>query len=178
MDLFDGTGLAGWDHVGDGGFELADGTLETRGGMGLLWYRDHEFADFDLTLEWRVRSAADNGGVFVRFPEPRGDPWNPVDEGYEVQILDDPGAGDRATGAVYRLAAPSSHASQPTGEWNRFEIRAVGHDYTVTLNGTVVTRYRGDRRLRGHVGLQNHDDGSRVQYRAVRVTELTPGNET
>lgn len=172
MDLFDGTRLDGWEHLGDGGVEVVDGVLRTRGGMGLLWYRARQFADFELEVGWRVRHGADNGGVFVRFPDPRGDVWNPVDEGYEVQILDDPAAGDRATAAIYRLAAPTAHASRPPGQWNRFVIRAVGQRYTVTLNGTLVTTYDGDRALRGHIGLQNHDEASLVEYRAVRVTEL------
>lgn len=176
MDLFDGSGLDGWEHIGDGGFELVEGTLVTRGGMGLLWYRPRQFGDVVLEVEWRVRSVADNGGVFLRFPDPQGDPWNPVEQGYEVQILDDPDAGDRATAAIYRFAAPTSPASHPPGEWNRFAIRAEGQDYTVTLNDVVVTRFRGDRSLRGHVGLQNHDDESVVEYRAVRVTELAGGD--
>jgi hypothetical protein len=37
------------------------------------------------------------------------------------------------------------------------------------LNGRQVTSFQGDRGLSGYIGLQNHDDGSNVQYRDVWV---------
>src|SRR5690349_1832046 len=41
LQLFDGT-LTGWHQCGPGGFDIADGVLTARGGMGLLW-NDREF---------------------------------------------------------------------------------------------------------------------------------------
>jgi hypothetical protein len=32
-----------------------------------------------------------------------------------------------------------------------------------------VTSFQGDRGLSGYIGLQNHDDGSKMQYRDVWV---------
>lgn len=172
MDLFDGETLAGWRHAGAGGFEVVEGALEARGGMGLLWYPARQLADFVLELEWRTTRPTDNGGVFVRFPDPGDDPWVAVHEGYEVQILDEADEPERRTGSIYTFAAPTMAASRPPGTWNSFVISVRQQDYEVELNGHLVTRHHGDRRLRGHVGVQNHDERSRVQYRALRVTEL------
>jgi hypothetical protein len=94
-----------------------------------------------------------------------------VKEGYEIQICDAAPAKHR-TGSVYSFQDASALPTRPPGEWNHYEIRVVGQHYTVRVNGVTVNEYDGDRSERGHVGLQNHDDESRVSFRNVRVTEL------
>jgi hypothetical protein len=50
------------------------------------------------------------------------------------------------------------------------EIKAVGPEITVALNGKAINTYKGERSLRGMVGLQNHED--EVSFRNVRIKEL------
>ena len=106
-----------------------------------------------------------------------------VDKGYEIQI-DDRGYnpdtntfGDptHQTGAIYGIAAASHLASRPVGEWNTFEIEARGQEIRVKLNGALVSQLTGDgsRPARGHIGLQNHHAGSRVQFRNIQVEPLS-----
>jgi hypothetical protein len=113
------------------------------------------------------------GGVFVRFPDPGNDPWNAVNNGYEVQI-DDSGAPDGAmihiTGSIYSFAPATKLASNPVGEWNYYEIRAIGQSYKVILNGEEVTDFVGSRSTRGYVGLQDHN--GTVTIRNVRIMEV------
>lgn len=171
--LFDGATLDGWTHAGPGEFEVVGGLLQTRGGLGLLWYSAREFGDFLLELDWRVTASTDNSGVFVRFPDPGGDPFVAVDRGYEIQINDNPGGDPQKTGAVYGFQAATARASRPVGQWNHYAIQAVGGNYTVRLNGVLVNQFAGidpNRAGRGYLGLQNHDPGSTVQFRAIRVT--------
>ena len=173
--LFDGATLDGWKQAGPGGFTVVDGTLQSFGGMGLLWYTKKQFSDFVLKCDWKEVHFGDNSGVFVRFPDPGNDPWVAVNNGYEVQI-DNVGAPDGdpidKTGAIFSFQAPSRVASNPVGEWNFYEIQAVGQDYTVILNGEKVTNFFGSRGTTGYVGLQNHDDTSTVTFRDVRIMEL------
>jgi Domain of Unknown Function (DUF1080) len=168
--LFDGSGLHGWRMAGPGSFELVDGRLESRGGMGLLWYSVCAFRDFVLDVDWQVVHAQDNSGVFVRFPDPGDDPWVAVHEGYEIQIHDTAGEKVHRTGGIYSFAAPSMVASNAPGAWNHFGIECAGQEYAVVLNGVEVTSFTGDRRTEGHIGLQNHDPHSRVRFRRVTVT--------
>jgi hypothetical protein len=181
-------GLAGWAMAGHGRFnQVGDGVLETEGGPGLLWYTPETFDDFVLRVEWRASAVEDNSGVFLRFPplgssHPDADWRLAVTDGYEVQIDDrgyDPqekrfGSPLHRTGAIYRLAPAEVMASRPTGDWNVFEITALGLDISVLLNGTPVARLERDvgRPRRGHIGLQNHHDGSRVQFRGIRIRRL------
>jgi len=157
--------------AGPGEFIAEGDTMYAQGGMGLLWYATKDYEDFQLTLEWQVSAAENNSGVFVRFPDPGDDPWIAVNQGYELQICDT--AGDQHnTGSVYSFQGPSSIPTKPVGEWNKYSITVVGQEYTIAVNGVVVNKYTGERTLRGFVGLQNHDDGSPVRYRNIRVREL------
>lgn len=175
VKLFDGRSLQGWSQAGPGGFDVVDGVLQSRDGMGLLWYHARRFADYELHLDWRVTAATDNSGVFVRFPDPGDDPWVAVDRGYEIQINDNPDGDPQKTGAIYNFQQPITQASRPVGEWNHYRIRVEGHRYQVFLNGVKVNDFTSthpDRGLEGYVGLQNHDPDSRVQFRHIRVRPL------
>jgi Domain of Unknown Function (DUF1080) len=185
--LFRGT-LIDWQMAGSGRFNTIGGeVLESEGGPGIFWYTKAAFADFVLCVDWRLSSLEDNSGVYVRFPPlNRDDPehdWQVADrQGYEVQIDDrgyDPEQQSfnsplHLTGAIYKLAPALKRASRSVGEWNRFIIEAQGHRLSVTLNGELVSDLRADesRLRRGHVGLQAHHPGSRVQFRNIRVREL------
>lgn len=85
--LFDGTAaaLARWSQAPSGSFALRpeDSSMETVGGLGMLYYTgaedddeapDEVFRDFSLKLQYkeaRTDTGWSNGGVFVRFPDPR-----------------------------------------------------------------------------------------------------------
>jgi hypothetical protein len=98
-------------------------------------------------------------------------------DGYEVQIdergVDDngnPGSSLHRTGAVYKLAPSSGAASNPAGAWNHYEIKADGGKIAVKLNGNPIAELQnGTRRTKGHIALQNHHPGSKVQFRNVRI---------
>src|SRR5687768_18018581 len=168
--LFDGTSTNGWRQCGPGSMELVEGTLVTKGGMGLFWH-EKELIDFALTVDWKTSKKEDNAGVFVRFSNPGDDPWNAVKSGYEIQIHD-ASTGNKGTGSVYSVQGATAAVSNPPGEWNTYEIRCIGQNYTVKLNGKVVNQFKGDKAERGHVGLQNHDDKATVAFRNVKVVAL------
>jgi type 1 glutamine amidotransferase len=160
----------GWQQAGPGSFKVNNGVATAEGGMGLWYYSPTPYKDFVLRLDYRQGKPSANSGVFVRFPRVDGDPMIPVNEGYEVQIY---GGADvkNPTGAVYNFKAPSEVPQKAPGEWNEMEIKAVGPEITVTLNGKVVNTYKGERSLQGMVGLQNHED--EVSFRNVRIKELS-----
>ena len=173
VQLFDGTTLNGWTQAGPGNFVVDNGALRSQDGLGLLWYSLAQFRDFELSVDWKITLAGDNSGIFIRFPDPNGDPFNAVREGYEVQI-DDLGAPDGApiykTGALYGVEPPLVAAAKPPGQWNTYVIRVVGQTYNVTLNGQpVITNFVGNRSRRGFIGLQNHLPKDVVFFRNIVV---------
>ena len=176
VSLFDGATLNGWVQAGPGNFVVDNGTLRTQGGLGLLWYSLAQFRDFELSIDWKITQTGDNSGIFIRFPDPNGDPFNAVREGYEVQI-DDLGNPDgtmiHKTGAIYDVQPPLTLPSHAANSWNTYVIRVVGQAYNVTLNGTaVITDFTGNRSTRGFIGLQNHLPKDVVFFRNIVVTPL------
>ncbi|WP_411075641.1 ThuA domain-containing protein [Streptomyces sp. cmx-4-7] len=175
--LFDGSSTTGWKQAGPGGFTLADGTLTSQGGLGMLWYSAKEFTgDYSLKLDWKA-AGDDNSGVFLGFPA-SDDPWSAVNNGYEIQI-DATDAADRTTGAVYGFksadVAARDAALNPPGEWNTYELRVTGERLEIFLNGTRINDFTNTdpvRSLRqGHIGLQNHGTGDDVSFRNIRIKQ-------
>jgi hypothetical protein len=174
--------LAVWRMAGAGGFCMQpDGAIESYGGSGILWYPHEVFQDFALSVEWRITRSEDNSGVFLRFPPLADSPQPAIEQGYEVQIDDrgfDPdrqllGSPLHLTGAIYRLAPALRRPSRGVGEWNLFEITAREATIAVILNREEVSRLEdASRAPRGHIGFQNHHDGSTVQFRNLRVAQL------
>ncbi|RKR86244.1 type 1 glutamine amidotransferase [Micromonospora pisi] len=173
--LFDGTqaSLNQWRQAGPGGFTLADGTLTSNGGMGLLWYPVRTFANYSLKLDWMM-PGDDNGGVFIGFPDPQGDPWQPVDAGHEIQIDATDADPSRTTGSVYSLQAPDTAARaaalNPPGSWNTYEIGVHGQRVEIWLNGVKINDYTSTRNIaNGYIGVQNDGAGMDINYRNIRI---------
>ena len=127
---------------------------------------------FMLKLEWKVSDEGDNSGVFVRFPDPDDSPSIAVREGYEVQIDDKASDPIHQTEAIYDFAAPSKVVSKPPGQWNTMEIQTQDQSYTVIINGQKVTEFTGSRMTEGYIGLQAHDDKSKVSFRNIMIKEI------
>ena len=78
-------------------------------------------------------------------------------------------------GSTRRTGSPASALkSRQPGEWNDFEIVAQGSNFTVRLNGELVNEATDYENAypEGHVGLQNHFNGYRVQFRNLRIKRL------
>ena len=172
--IFDGKTLNGWKMAGEGKFVLveSDAALQSEGGMGLLWYSEKIYKNFILKLEWKASDEGDNSGVFVRFPDPDDSPNNAVRAGYEIQIDDKAGDAIHQTGAIYDFTAPSKVVSKSPGQWNTMEIQAIDQSYTIAINGEKVTEFTGSRSTEGYVGLQAHDDKSKVFFRNIIIKEI------
>lgn len=117
--------------------------------------------------------------------------WYSIFCGEEIQVLDGTNGDAIKTGSVYNFAnlnADSSHVTdRAKGQWHTMEIRLVGQQYTILVDGQVVNQYDNaipERSSRGgdppstarqfatgFVGLQNHETG--LFYRNPRVKELT-----
>jgi 3-keto-disaccharide hydrolase len=192
IQLFNGQDLTGWKHVGPGGDTVADGLIQTHGGMGLLYYTEKKFCDCELRVVYKMRDENDNSGVFIRIPiEPR-EAWMPVNYGYEVQIDNHPETSGEdeyhVTGTLYSLTKPLAKPGKPGPEWNTMEITLDGPHTIVSVNGVKVTDYtegqpvppkkfqfepeRGRRPDCGYIGLQNHSDKDIVFFKTVEYKPL------
>ncbi len=173
ISLFNGKNFDGWDIIGDkDAWQVKDGLIVCNG-KGSGWLKTKwEFDDFIFRFEWRIKRGGNSGFFFRALPV--ADPWV---NGFEVQILDDGGQiGLTNCGAIYGLAAPKTNPVK-SGEWNSYEIRAIGERVQVYFNDSLVhdldlsaNPEMAKRPKRGYIGLQNH--GDYVEFRNLRIKEV------
>lgn len=164
-----------WRQAGPGQFVVDQGIATGQGGMGLWWYSGRTFTNFVLRGEFLQEQPIADSGIFIRFPDPLGDPWNAVHKGHEMEI-GDPSPEDPTwrTGSIYPFAASVRANTRPVGQWNEYELTAVGHTYVVRINGEEVTRWTDpkERSASGYIGLQNYNDDKIVRHRNLILQEL------
>ncbi|GAB1818807.1 ThuA domain-containing protein [Herbidospora sp. RD11066] len=180
--LYNGS-TTGWQQVGAGSFSNSSATLTSSGGMGMLWYGTKQFGSYSLKLDWKLTGDS-NSGVIVGFPTP-GSAQGALDTGHEVQI-DATDSSDKTTGAIYGFKAADQTARDaalnPPGSWNTYELLVEGERLQVFLNGAKIndfTNTDANRSLtQGYIGIQNHGSPDVVQYRNIRIKELTTTTPT
>ncbi len=169
--LFNGKDLTGWTGFGtakDLGWTVADGTLKSAGKAQNL-ISTKRFWNFELHVEYKVAENS-NSGIGLRGR-------------YEVQIVDDFGKKPEShgNGALYSRIAPPVNASKKAGEWQTVDIRLIGRDLSVTLNGKpLITKQKiegltaiaidGYEGLPGVIELQG--DHGPVEFRSIVLTPL------
>jgi len=192
--LFDGHSTDGWrgymmETIPDG-WQALDGEL-TRVGRGSDIITTEQFANFDLTLEWKVELGGNSGVLFRAVEGPdriyMGAP--------EMQILDDENHADgrsplTSVGSNYALHPAPPGLAHPVGEWNSLRILVDGNHVEHWLNGVRTVQYElgsadwlervaaskfsewpeYGQASRGHIGLQEH--GDRVAFRSIKIRRL------
>ena len=128
--LFDGHDLTGWSVLdgttGRSGSWSAKQGILTNGPLAGNLVSEKKFWNFALHVEYRIPPGS-NSGVGLRGR-------------YEVQIIDDIGKPPsvHSNGAIYSRIAPVTNASKEPDEWQTFDIRLVGRQATVVLNGVKI----------------------------------------
>ncbi len=127
--LFDGRDLTGWSQSPTpprgAGWSVKQGLVTNGPGSGNL-ISDRKFWNFILHVEFRIPPGS-NSGIGLRGR-------------YELQITDDIGKIPtvHSNGAIYGRLAPIVNASKEPDEWQSVDVRLVGRQVTVTLNGVRV----------------------------------------
>lgn len=192
--LFDGKTTEGWkgykkDKPG-AGWQVVEGVLTlTKGGGDICTVE--EFADFELTLDWKVAPKG-NSGVMYRVAETRGAPY---ETGPEYQVLDDAGHGDgknalTSAGSIYAVYPPARKVVKAAGEWNTTKIVAKGSKIEHWLNGEKVCEAEigsedwnarvakskwakvatYGKEPKGKIDLQDH--GDKVEFKNIKILVL------
>lgn len=206
LTLFDGRSAEAWEFREKAWVVDEDGHLTCQmeeviqksgkkkiRGMGYIWTRE-SFSDFVLDLEYRLSPLA-NSGVFFRT-----DPIDPVQSGFEIQLLDDQGVQregvtpepKKSNAALYDCQAPTPHLPRANGQWNRLRLTCRGSLVKVEMNNQIVneidlqlwdqagknpdgtsnkfTKPLNARPKSGRIGFQNH--GKQVWFRNIQVAVL------
>jgi hypothetical protein len=149
---------------------------------------------------YNVTNLAGTGPLTVNGNANNHQHWTQVYCGHEIQINESltgggpqPSSDPIKTGSVYgfrNLNAQQSgtHERLVKGVWHEFEIRTIGQQYTVLVDGKMINQFdnsipkiasrNGDpptmaRQLAaGYLGLQTHGGNDRISYREMQVKEI------
>jgi hypothetical protein len=194
--LFDGKTTNGWRvYKKQGtpeGWKAVDGVLTRVAEEGDLISVD-EYANFELSIDWRIPEGANSGIFFHGIEKDDGPIYYSAPE---YQLLDDqrhPDAKNGPThqcGANYDLIAMSKPVCKPAGEWNTTRLVVRGPHVEHWLNGEKVVEYElwsdawkelvakskfkqwpdyGMAKT-GHLGLQEH--GFKVEFKNIKIKTL------
>jgi hypothetical protein len=186
--LFDGKTLNGWKLLGGhgSGYSVQDGKIVLpRGGGGNLLY-EKEFANFILRFEFKLEEGSNNG-LAIRAPLSDADM---AYQGMELQIIDNTAERYKNIqpwqkhGSLYHVFPARTGALKPTGEWNEQEVRALGRQVTVILNGVTILdanldsvtdpeilgKHPGLQRKSGHIGFLGHNEP--IEFRNIRIKAM------
>jgi hypothetical protein len=131
LTLFNGKDLTGWRSIVPGseisGWSAENGLLVSNG-KGSDLVTTGKFWNFKLHVEYRIPKGS-NSGIGLRGR-------------YELQIVDDLGREPNlhGSGAAYTRILPTENAYTGPDQWQTYDIRLVGRDVTVTLNGKTVVK--------------------------------------
>ena len=183
--MFNGRDLTGWQTKGN--WMIEEGNILTlkprKGEHGWQRFEDYitterKYGNFVLKLDFEFDKRG-NSGVFMRIADPK----NPVNTGFELQILDTHGKknpGHHDCGGIIATSGPSKNMVKPAGQWNEYIIYVNGCRLKVTLNGEQIQDFDisktglKDRPLIGYIGFQ--DEAKNIWYRNVRIKELDSYN--
>ena len=201
--LFNGRNLDGW--LGATNLFYAErGELVFREGeknFGNLFYH-RDFKNFTVRFSFKLvpngnngfairagRDCVTGGALIGGNALMRDAAYN----GMEIQILDDTGSLKQKNkawqycGSIYGVTAAQKGHLRPVGEWNDYEITAVGENITVILNGVTILAtsvkdlptdgstpdgkpHPGLHNPSGYVGFLGHT--MPVRFRNIRIREL------
>lgn len=193
-ELFDGRSTAGWRNFrAEGlstGWQVIGGALTlVEPGKGGDIITAEQFANFELTLEWKIAKGG-NSGIFYGVSEDAAAVYH---TGPEYQLLDNAHASEppvEQAASLFALYAPSQDVSRPAGEFNQTRL-VVDHGHVEHwLNGVKVLEYSlrspdfaaraaaskfasmpgFARHESGYIALQDHGDA--VAFRNIKIRSL------
>ncbi len=175
--LFNGKDLTGWRTTGNAIFKVEDNCLvgtQTTGKGGDIW-TDAEYDNFELRITYRVLWPA-NSGFWFRHNGKKG-------YQYDVLKYKKPVA---FSGTLYCpgkmfLTANLKESLENRDGWNVAQLRAMGQDLTLWLNGTRTGKCKDNTLAKGRIGVQIHAGngfkGMQMVIKKIEIRTLTkPSN--
>ena len=154
--------------------DTAARTLICYGDQKHEWLRyDRELANFALHVEWRFIPKEGkpryNSGVFAR-TNSDGSLWHQAQAGLAGGFWFGETMVDGVKKRLDLRRQMTENRVKPAGEWNTYDIRAVGPKLTLAVNGKVVSEWNDPTMLKGYIGLES--EGYRIEFRNLKLKIL------
>ena len=165
IPLFDGKTLSGWTAPEPGQWTIKDGVLTGQGPVSHL-YSPNTYTNLEFKAEVRLNHSG-NSGMYFRAALSKGWP-----KGYEAQV-ENTSPDPQRTGSLYSFHKIGEQLVQDDTWWTQ-HIVAISNHIIILVNGKVVTDVIEDKNTytAGYLALQQHNQGSVVEYRNLQVKPL------
>lgn len=142
-----------------------EGVVVGEGPMGHL-FSPQTYTNLEFKAEARLNHSG-NSGMYFRAKLAPGWP-----AGYESQV-ENTSPDAQKTGSLYNFSKVTEQLI-PDDTWWTQHIIVVGNHIITKINGKVVVDFvdAKNTHVSGHLALQQHNDGSVVQYRNLMVKPL------
>jgi hypothetical protein len=165
ISMFDGKTLDGWkanEHPDS--WKVVDGAITGDGPASHLFWMRQECEDCEFRAEVKLNHSG-NSGMYFRTAFGPGFP-----KGYESQV-ENTSPDPQKTGSLYGISKVLEQLVQDDTWWTQ-DIIAQGTHIIIKINGKTVTDTNNDRYTKGYLALQQHNQGSIVQFRNLMMRPL------
>jgi pimeloyl-ACP methyl ester carboxylesterase len=175
--LFNGKDLSGWE--GDRSLWSAKDGMIVGNSPGIkhneFLATEASYGDFALRFSFRLAEGKGNSGVMFRAVRAKGSEMSgyqaDIGEGYWGTLYDE----SRRNKALVQASAKAL-AAVHNADWNHYEIRVMGDEIRLTLNGVQSVLYHEEDPTiarEGRIGLQIHSGGPmQVEFKDIYVQPL------
>jgi len=170
VSMFDGKTLDGWKaNERPESWKVVDGAIVGDGPVSHLFWMGQECENCEFRAEIKLNHSG-NSGMYVRAAFGPGFP-----KGYETQV-ENTSPDPQKTGSLYGIVRVTEQLVQDDTWWTQHVI-VQGNHIIVRVNGktTVDTVDERNRYTKGYLALQQHNQGSVVQYRNLMMRPLPDG---
>jgi hypothetical protein len=148
-------------------------TVICEGNHGHEWLRyNHEYGNILVHVEWRFEKLEGpkgyNSGIFIR-NDLTGRVWHQAQVGNHVYIFGQTLIHGELSPKI-QTASPAVDPLHPIGEWNTYEIRCLGPDIDLWVNGEWAGHFSAPEVPRGYWGLEA--EGYHIEFRNIKLKEL------
>ncbi len=167
ISMFDGKTLDGWKAADNAeSWSVKNGTITGDGERSHLFWMGRECENCEFQAEVKLNHAG-NSGMYFRAEFGPGWP-----KGYEAQV-DNTHPDPKRTGSLYNFANVTEQLV-PDDTWWTQRIVAQGNHIQIFVNGKRVVDYVDEKNsfMKGYLALQQHNKGSVVEYRNLKMKVL------
>ncbi len=167
ISMFDGKSLDGWkasENPGD--WSVEDGTITGDGERSHLFWMTRKCTDCEFMAEVKINDGG-NSGMFFRAEFMAGWP-----NGYEAQV-NSTHTDWKRTGSLYNFDDIRERLVDPD-TWFTQHIIVRGNHIVIKVNERTVVDYTDKKNTykEGYLALQQHNQGSRVWFRNLKMRPL------
>jgi len=154
-------------------WNIVDGVINCNGKPSGYIRTENDYANYNLTLEWRWPSDPGNSGVLLHMSIP-DTVWP---KSIEAQLLSG-NAGDfyviggtemdeHVNKDSRQIAKQKKSSENPLGEWNKYEIICNDNTITLYVNGVMQNKATNTSVNYGKIALQS--EGRPIQFRNIKL---------